>query len=752
MKLNESKRERIPNTIMPLILLLLISSISWKASAYSDEISPYHQSGISFYDNSNMIAYDDSQAYLQFNNSTTGGTNLSMMYDHQQNMTLVTAKVVNDTIQHTVLVVEYYSLPVKIVLSTFAALTSLITICGNVLVMLSFILDRQIRNPTNYFLLSLSVSDFFIGLFSMPFFTLYLMYGVWPFGEIFCNLWLTLDYTVCLASIYTVLFITIDRFCSVKMPAKYRKWRTRRKVILMIFFTWATPFLLFSTSIFSYNYAYDLKFDPHNCDVGWSNEYIFNIGLVITYFWLTLVVIIILYIFIYEVASNLERKSREKQRKLSTIVGINQQHATAPLLLTQQSHTSNQSSNAEPLSTMQHTLCAFFNFKTPKKATSTAISYVEINPGQGTKVTGLPENTTGANQMSTNTLLVARQTSSNPDEDFSSSFESDTDSKTYQTVKKSSGDPTMMAIKVLEKHADEAGGCESNHNGTRQQQHQQQHETGTIPEEIPFIDEDINKGQDWCTGENDENTPHTMQRKTSFMQKIHLGKFSFKLSKQSGSTKHVTVKSTTNTPLVVKKKDIDNRNDAMQIDKDEQRMLSKLAASAGNSSNNDDDSDDDDNFDLSKSQSFSETSNKKKPATADDSLKTNLRLITQNKFNLTNKRKSNQLTPNPGVDPSESQQKRKMKYENRARKALRTITFILGAFMVCFVPWHIVTVWNSFCNKCMSLDTSYLYHIYNTSYWLCYLNSPINPFVYAMANQQFRKSFTRILKRDWRRL
>jgi muscarinic acetylcholine receptor M3 len=214
-----------------------------------------------------------------------------------------------------------YTLPAKVILSTLAATASLITICGNVLVMVSFFLDRQIRIPTNYFILSLAVSDFLIGLFSMPLYTLYLMLGSWPFGEIICNLWLSLDYTVCLTSIYTVLFITIDRFCSVKIPAKYRKWRSRNKIIIMVALTWIIPISLFFTAIFIGNYARQEKFDPKNCDVTWSSNFVFNFTLVVSYFWSTLLVMIVLYIFIYQVARNLERKSREKQRKLSSLVG-----------------------------------------------------------------------------------------------------------------------------------------------------------------------------------------------------------------------------------------------------------------------------------------------------------------------------------------------------------------------------------------------------------------------------------------------
>ena len=43
--------------------------------------------------------------------------------------------------------------------------------------MVSFKLDKQLQTISNYFLFSLAVADFTIGVFSMPMFTVYTLVG-----------------------------------------------------------------------------------------------------------------------------------------------------------------------------------------------------------------------------------------------------------------------------------------------------------------------------------------------------------------------------------------------------------------------------------------------------------------------------------------------------------------------------------------------------------------------------------------------
>lgn len=98
------------------------------------------------------------------------------------------------------------------------------------------------------------------------------------------------------------------------------------------------------------------------------------------------------------------------------------------------------------------------------------------------------------------------------------------------------------------------------------------------------------------------------------------------------------------------------------------------------------------------------------------------------------------------ANPSQllKRKRKKTKAEKRARKAFRTITVIVGAFALFWSPYFIVATIYAFKSAWIP-DALFL-----VSYYMCYLNSTVNPVCYALANRHFRSVFLRILRGDFR--
>ena len=122
----------------------------------------------------------------------------------------------------------------RVLIVIIAVVLSLTTVIGNIMVMVSFKIDKQLQTISNYFLFSLAVADFAIGLISMPLFTLYTVLGYWPLGPHICDTWLALDYLASNASVLNLLIISFDRYFSVTRPLTYRAKRTTSKAAIMI--------------------------------------------------------------------------------------------------------------------------------------------------------------------------------------------------------------------------------------------------------------------------------------------------------------------------------------------------------------------------------------------------------------------------------------------------------------------------------------------------------------------------------------
>ncbi|NXC88790.1 HRH3 protein, partial [Cercotrichas coryphoeus] len=143
-----------------------------------------------------------------------------------------------------------FSLGVLVLLALLMVLLCLVTILGNILVILAFTMDKNLRHRSNYFFLNLAVSDFAVGVFCMPLYIPYSLTGKWHLGRGTCKLWLVMDYLLCTASVFNIVLISYDRFLSVTKAVSYRAQQgiTSNPAIEMVAI-WVLAFLLYCPAI-----------------------------------------------------------------------------------------------------------------------------------------------------------------------------------------------------------------------------------------------------------------------------------------------------------------------------------------------------------------------------------------------------------------------------------------------------------------------------------------------------------------------
>ncbi|XP_063373341.1 5-hydroxytryptamine receptor 2A [Cydia amplana] len=126
-------------------------------------------------------------------------------------------------------------------INIWAILASVLVVCtagGNILVCMAIYLERRLQNVTNYFLMSLAITDCMVAVLVMPLGILSLVKGHFPLPAVYCLLWICLDVLLCTASIMHLCTISIDRYLSLRYPMKFGRNKTRKRVTVKIAFVW----------------------------------------------------------------------------------------------------------------------------------------------------------------------------------------------------------------------------------------------------------------------------------------------------------------------------------------------------------------------------------------------------------------------------------------------------------------------------------------------------------------------------------
>ncbi|XP_043075997.1 trace amine-associated receptor 1b [Puntigrus tetrazona] len=188
-------------------------------------------------------------------------------------------------------------------------LTSIVTVIGNVLVIICIGHFKQLHTSTNQLILSLALCDFLLGLFVMPLSAVRSMQGCWYFGDFLCKLHTCTDMTLSTASIFHLVSVSAERCCAVCSPLTYHYRFGFPMVLLMISISWLIPAIFaYATTYFELNLYGDRDFyKTHISCVGGCHVFFSHVPAVISSlvsFYIPSLIIIGIYSRIYMVARN----------------------------------------------------------------------------------------------------------------------------------------------------------------------------------------------------------------------------------------------------------------------------------------------------------------------------------------------------------------------------------------------------------------------------------------------------------------
>lgn len=154
--------------------------------------------------------------FADFNSTTLSGNNVTVLTGYPSGY----------TITHIVLA------------SIVVTILMIIIVVGNMLVIIAIATEKSLKNIQNWFIASLAVADFFLGLVIMPFSLANELMGYWVFGSWWCDIHSAMDVLLCTASIMNLCLISLDRYWSITKAVEYLKTRTPARAAIMITSVW----------------------------------------------------------------------------------------------------------------------------------------------------------------------------------------------------------------------------------------------------------------------------------------------------------------------------------------------------------------------------------------------------------------------------------------------------------------------------------------------------------------------------------
>ena len=130
-----------------------------------------------------------------------------------------------------------------------------LSLFGNLLVCYAVYRNPRLRYPSNYYIISLAMTDILQALCTMPVSVVFLSTGHWPFGKDLCYSSAITKFVLTKASIYTMALMALNRYYKIVKPSKYQALFKKKFIVVTAVLAYAIPIFVALVFAFVLNQA-----------------------------------------------------------------------------------------------------------------------------------------------------------------------------------------------------------------------------------------------------------------------------------------------------------------------------------------------------------------------------------------------------------------------------------------------------------------------------------------------------------------
>ncbi|XP_071216040.1 melatonin receptor type 1B-B-like [Salvelinus alpinus] len=196
------------------------------------------------------------------------------------------------------------------VLASVLIFTTVVDVLGNLLVIISVLRNRKLRNAGNVFVVSLAFADLVVAFYPYPLVLYAIFHDGWSLGETQCKVSGFLMGLSVIGSIFNITGIAINRYCYICHSFAYDKLYSYRNTLLLVGLIWLLTILAIIPNFF----VGSLQYDPrvYSCTFAQAVSTSYTITVVVIHFFVPIAVVTFCYLRIWILVIQVRRKVKSE--------------------------------------------------------------------------------------------------------------------------------------------------------------------------------------------------------------------------------------------------------------------------------------------------------------------------------------------------------------------------------------------------------------------------------------------------------